>query len=119
VWVVLRVPVLWAVVFPAQWRLYRVSLLPHRLGRDAVRVDLDELRSPCSRKSACGTCCWSWSGSPSCRFGRCCSVGSIGATSYLIGVHRSVGAAKIIELDRLTDLLRATARHGERDMLLA
>ena len=44
VWVLLLVPALWAVVFPALWRLFRVSILVYRVGRRQIRVDVDDLR---------------------------------------------------------------------------
>jgi hypothetical protein len=43
-WVPVVIPVLWAVMLPALWRLLRLSVFVFRFGRDDVRIDFGDLR---------------------------------------------------------------------------
>lgn len=43
-WVPVLIPLLWATVVPALWRVIRLSVFVYRLGRDHVRVDVGDLR---------------------------------------------------------------------------
>jgi hypothetical protein len=136
-WVVLLVPALWAVVFPALWRLYRVTRLLYRLGRRTIDVDLDDLR-PLDVFAELGV-----------RHLLLIVIGlafipfqaillgglewrdfvlaglatvPMGLAALLlpvVGVHRNVVATKGAELDRLTAQMRETERHGDRYLLLA
>jgi hypothetical protein len=137
VWVLLLVPVLWAVVFPALWRLYRVSLLLYRLGRDAVQVDLDDLR-PLGVFAEIGVrhlllivIGLAFVPFQAILLGGLdwrdfvpallvtLPIALLALLSPVLGIHRSVVAAKAVELDRLGELLRQAQRHGERHLLLA
>jgi hypothetical protein len=136
-WVLVLVPVLWAVVFPALWRLYRVSRLMYGLGRDAVRVDLDDLQ-PLGVFADVGVrhlllIVIGLAFVPI----QGILLGGLDALDFVpaliatlpiaiaalllpvLGVRRSVVAAKQGELDRLGELLRRAEPHGERHLLLA
>jgi len=43
-WVPLLIPLLWATLLPALWRVIRLSVFVYRLGRDHIRVELGDLR---------------------------------------------------------------------------
>ena len=137
VWVLLLVPALWAVVFPALWRLFRVSILVYRVGRHQINVDVDDLR-PLDVFAEIGVrhlllIVIGLAFVPI----QAILVGGLDWKDFIpavvatlpialmalllpvLGVHRAVVTTKQAELDRLTEQLRQADRHSDRYLLLA
>ena len=136
-WVPLLIPILWAIVLPALWRLIRLSVFVYRLGRDSVRIDLGDLRS-LGAFADIGIrhlliIVVGLSVIPM----QAILTGSLELIDFvpplivtapvalivlilpMWGIHRAVAAAKARELDRLTTSLSQMERDGERFLLLS
>jgi len=136
VWVPVVVPLLWATILPALWRLIRVSLFVWRLG-SRVRIDLDDPRLLGAfadigiRHLLVIIVGLSVIPMQAILTGRIATVDFVPALVVTVpvalmvlllpmwGIRAAVIAAKSIELDRLSELANALEQGSDRSMLVS
>lgn len=136
-WVPLLIPLLWAIAVPALWRLIRLSLFVHRLGRDHVHVDLGDQRALGVFADIGIRHLAIIAGGLSVIPMQAILTGSLTLVDFVpallattpvmlivlalpvVGIHRGVVAAKAAELERLADVVAAAPRDSDRYLLLS